>query len=387
MSGRTWELTGADGQTITIPEGEWYINTKARPRRMMQNSLSSDARRVYACLELATMGFQQELAVTMTKGVIRPLAPSDICDQTGISKQNVRRGLAELEREGLAQRRSSDGGPLQNGKIEILCWAVPRKAETKKGSHARLPFPSWVPDSWKPLIPLLSHSKIRLPTEIPGETGADRDYLLARGAELAADYQNLEKVVRELIKGSRADERIYKEETNGNQLGKEGTAAAAEKATSSSGEPVNGSAAAAAPPPVIPDPPTTPETTAVAVIPKDSQEAEEVRAVLAQYGTTDPPTARRMIDECRKIAPNCTALEICHFIRRKGDELVRRPSVKNPIGLLLKVVPHDFEGDFRQRLQEPPPRQAMSAADRKLQDEVDRIKQVAAMAKWWSSKV
>ena len=34
---------------------------------MMQNSLSSEARQVYACLELATMGLQQELAVVMER--------------------------------------------------------------------------------------------------------------------------------------------------------------------------------------------------------------------------------------------------------------------------------------------------------------------------------
>jgi hypothetical protein len=60
--GRPFKITGADGERIDIPAGEYYFNTKARARRMMLNFLSPEARRVYACMELATMGFQQELS-------------------------------------------------------------------------------------------------------------------------------------------------------------------------------------------------------------------------------------------------------------------------------------------------------------------------------------
>lgn len=158
-------------------------------------------------------------------------------------------------------------------------------------------------------------------------------------------------------------------------------AAEPEQNTAAAASPAGESACPGASYPRLPEIPGT----EVAVIANASQEGEEVRAVLAQYGTTDPPTARRMINECRKVAPTATALEICHFIRRKGDELVRRPSVKNPIGLLLKVVPHDFEGDFRQRLQEPPPRQSLSPAQQKLQDQREEIEQGAAMLKIWRS--
>lgn len=90
---KPFELTGADAATIAISPGEYYFNTKARCRRIMLNSLSNEARRVYACLELATMGFQQEEAVTMEDGKKRPLAPADICRLTELAKQEVRSGF------------------------------------------------------------------------------------------------------------------------------------------------------------------------------------------------------------------------------------------------------------------------------------------------------
>ena len=81
--GKPFDIQGADGSTIQVQAGEYYFNTKARCKRMMLNSLSADARRVYACLELATMGFQQELAVTMEKGGTRPLTPGRYCEADG----------------------------------------------------------------------------------------------------------------------------------------------------------------------------------------------------------------------------------------------------------------------------------------------------------------
>lgn len=187
----SFKLKAADGTMIPIPAGEYYFNTKARGRRMMGNSLSSDARRVYACLELATMGFQQELAVTMgEQRRIRPLTPGDVVHQTGLSKQNVRRGLEELEEAGLAQRVSDDNKALRNGHIRIYSWAVPKPARREgEGSRARLPFPAWFPDSWAPLKPLISRFKYSL---IDDEVVA-RDYF-EEIAEAARDYQRAEEV-------------------------------------------------------------------------------------------------------------------------------------------------------------------------------------------------
>lgn len=150
-SAKSFQITGADGAKIEIQPGEYYFNSKARCRRMMQNSLSSEARQVHACLELATMGFRRELAMVKEE---RPIRPIEIADQTGLQKQNVSRALTELEEQGLAMRRSVDG------KVEIYSWAVPKPATKEPGNRARLPIPSYIPHSWEPLIALAKRWKL-----------------------------------------------------------------------------------------------------------------------------------------------------------------------------------------------------------------------------------
>ena len=46
---KPFEIAGADDRIIGVPPGSYYFNAKARCRRMMQDSLSGEARRVYAC--------------------------------------------------------------------------------------------------------------------------------------------------------------------------------------------------------------------------------------------------------------------------------------------------------------------------------------------------
>lgn len=198
-----FKIKAADGAIFEVPDKEYYFNTKARARRMMFNSLSSDARRVYACLELATMGWQQELAVIMDAGEKRPLTPGDIRQQTGLLKQNVTRGLAELEDAGLAQRVSDDKRALRNGHIQIYSWAVPRPACVEgQGNHARLPsssLPPWFPESWEPIKTYISRNRYSL---IEDE-GIARDYF-EDIAEAARAYQEAEMVLARELEPVRA---------------------------------------------------------------------------------------------------------------------------------------------------------------------------------------
>jgi hypothetical protein len=188
-SGRSFQVQGADGQPVAVAAGEYYINTKARCRRMTLNSLSADARRVYACLELHTMGFQQELAITMDRGQSRSLTPADVADETGLSRQNVRAGLEELETAGLGERRSTDGKGLRKGKIELYCFAIPRKPGDKHCSPQKLQFPDWFPEDWAPLRSFIARKKLQL----------SLDEVLARsyiqeGIEVARAYKEAEIV-------------------------------------------------------------------------------------------------------------------------------------------------------------------------------------------------
>jgi len=191
---RPFLIKGADRKTVSIPPGEYYFNTKARIRRQMQNSLSPEGRRVYACLELATMGFQQEKAVTMKGGKIRALTRADISEETGLSPQHVRRAIVELEEAGLAERRGMEDGPLHKGKVELFSWAVPRAPKTQNGSQRAAPIPEWFPEDWQPLKTLIS----RLKLTISIDEGAARDYL-EEGRAIADDFRESEAAARQFL--------------------------------------------------------------------------------------------------------------------------------------------------------------------------------------------
>ncbi len=146
------------------------------------------------------MAWKQELAVIMDGGKTRPLTPADIRKQTGLVKQNVRRGLAELDDAGLAQRRAEDDKPLRNGHILIYSWASPRPGRTEsEGNRARLPFPAWFPDSWEPIRTFITRQKISL---IEDEVAA-RDYIESV-AEAARDYQKAEEGLARALEPVRA---------------------------------------------------------------------------------------------------------------------------------------------------------------------------------------
>ena len=195
-------VEGADGP-FDIPEGRYFRNAKRHPELLQrkQFKLSARARMVYACLELATIAFAREKAMKGKDGE-SPLTNADIARRTGLSRQNVRHALIELEDAGLVERRQIDLAlPLQNGNIVICVWAEPRAPKhdgEKKGSRARLPFPDWVPESWGILKPFINRHKLTLQTDLPLDEGAARDYL-DRLAELARSYMELEKeIAREL---------------------------------------------------------------------------------------------------------------------------------------------------------------------------------------------
>lgn len=205
----SFTITGAEGLAVQIPAGEYYFNTKARCRRLMQNSLSSDARRVYACLEAATMFWKRELALANNG---QPLTPTDIVEQTGLIKQHVTAALRELEEQGLAERRSDDGGELRRGHILIYSWAIPQPPQEEDSNCAQLQsslqFPDWFPESWESLKPLIKRLRVRLDTELV----TARSSIIEEGAEIARCYEEAEKRVRALLERVSAQDDLYKED-------------------------------------------------------------------------------------------------------------------------------------------------------------------------------
>jgi biotin operon repressor len=307
-----FKLRAGDGTELLVPDGEYYFNTKARGRRMMLNSLSSDARRVYACLELATMGFQQELAVTMERGEQRPLTPTDIGQQTGLSRQNVRRGFEELEDAGLALRQALDGGALRKGHVLLYSWAVPRQPKKEDCSRARLQLPDWFPESWEPLKSLISRYK----------------YSVTVDEVAAGDYKD------EIDAAARA----YKEAEMVAVRALEKVCARAQSPRASSyrknGKNIERTAAAvlpgATPPPPSPN-----------LLPAP------IEALVARELSIDDDAAQKLVAGCKAVEPSVTGPEIVALANTKIAairEQVRTGKIPSPVGLLIKHVPRMCRG-------------------------------------------
>jgi hypothetical protein len=78
-------------------------------------------------------------------------------------------------------------------------------------------------------------------------------------------------------------------------------------------------------------------------IPSSSSFSSVVRAALSEYGNVDDDVLTLLIDGCRKNAPDCTAVEICHFIGEKARLMSRH--TRNPVGWLAAAVPKCFAGE------------------------------------------
>jgi hypothetical protein len=327
-----FKLKAGDGTNILVPDGDYYFNTKARGRRMMANTLSSDARRVYACLELATMGFQQELAVTMERGEQRPLTPTDVLQLTGLSRQNVRRGFEELEDAGLALRQAPDGGALRKGNVLLYSWAVPREPKKEDCSRARLQLPDWFPDSWEPLKPLISRYKYSLTDdEVVARAYKEEIDAAARAykeAEMVA-VRALEKICARIQSARTSSYR-----KNGKNI--ERTAAAVLPSV--------------APPPAPPAPTSAP-----------------IEALVAQELSLDDLAAQQLVAGCKDVEPSVTGAEIVELAREKieqSKEQIRAGRITNPVGLLIKHVPTMCKGKPLQSVRARLEAQATDRANR-----------------------
>ena len=301
----TLEVTGADGQPIIIPEKQWYVTPKARPQRMMRNSLSNEARQVYACLELATMGWRQELAVKMDNGKTVPLTASDLVEQTGLSLPNVRRALIELEEEGLGCRRSADDGPLRKGKVEIYSFAVPRPAQKPKYQSRATGILELDDVELKPLQTFLKRWKITPDPEIP----VAREGLKSLSDDIA-QWEKTGNALRARAETLCAPSR-YKEERK-ERNGKEYLES---------------------------HPPAAATTTT-------EKPAEDDVVVVSQKLGIRTSAGKAFVAACRDAAPTSTVEQIIAAIDAV-DATIDKRAFKNPTGILLKAVPPKLAADIK----------------------------------------
>jgi predicted transcriptional regulator len=99
-----------------------------------------------------------------------------------------------------------------------------------------------------------------------------------------------------------------------------------------------------------------------------------IHQALYGYGAVDDDAVRRLVQNCRQQAPDCTEEEIVHFIGEKGALVrVRDTRIHSPVGFLLTAVPKCFSGEaFRLYRQETArQREAQEAAEARRRAEVE----------------
>jgi hypothetical protein len=120
-------------QDAGLKPGEFQAETKPRLRHAMKNGQWQEKPRVWACLSLASMGNNSELAIIWDHklNAFRPITQADIAKQTGIPVRNVHRCIIDLESEGSLKRIPVEGG---KGEYHIHCYAVPIAPKKRKVS-------------------------------------------------------------------------------------------------------------------------------------------------------------------------------------------------------------------------------------------------------------
>ncbi len=296
-----------------VPPGEWYPEAKAFARAAMRAAgLSVNAVLVLICLRLHTMPYQSELAVTMLKNKRRPITPTDIAKETGLSRQNVRRALAELEAAGFAQRRPIGEGGLRKGNVEVYCWTVPRPPSESKIVVTRdynLP---------KEILKLVRRFRIPLPDDFV----ATRDYKVFV-EEAAKRYKEAEIVAAHELKRAffvAPGAPAYKEERKSLKE----TAARAEGSEKM----------AAAPPPIQP----------ISKTPTAESLPKTTAAIRERFPSTDDQFISRLVGLCReRLDANGKPQELA------TDELIAKAVVtchkkgQTSAGLYPKTVPQCVE--------------------------------------------
>jgi hypothetical protein len=130
------------------------------------------------------MGFNQELAVVMEQGRIRPLTQSDIEKQTRIAVKNVHRCVLDLESEGWLLRKPSDEERgLRRGEVQIHCYAVPRPPkkvtmESETGPEA---------DRYEGIAPELAYWLRHLKLGVPPAEKLEQALALAAGLSASVE--------------------------------------------------------------------------------------------------------------------------------------------------------------------------------------------------------
>lgn len=323
--GKPYSIRGANGETKQIPDGEWYVNMKARCLHAMRDERACLDARVDAYLELHSMGFRREWAVLMEPGgAIRDVQPIDIAKALDVPPRHVRRALEALEARGRCKRAADDDNSLRRGHLRIYCWAEP-KAETAEMRQRAAAFPAWLTDSYPVFSSFLKRTRRTL---LDGNAAA-RDRI--------SDLEEAEKRLREAInEAARVADLLCAKPQSGaanrkkeTTEKKEGSAAAAFDEKLDTVEPAS-------------NPEPAPHPAAAAK--DENQTPSDKRWPLFLYESA----RKRLTTVARQAVPEATEDEIADFCHEHAERALQK---KDKVGFLFHALRDDFR-EWRQRRQE-----------------------------------
>jgi hypothetical protein len=133
-----------------------------------------------------------------------------------------------------------------------------------------------------------------------------------------------------------------------------------------------------------PETTTEPEpAAAVAPLPATPEETIAVQEAMNRYGSCDPDTAQRVIMNSRQECPDASVTEVVQVISEKGRNITG--STKNPIGLLVSIVPKGFRG-YRRPEPANPNRQLKIEAWRAILADPDESEETKAEVRKFLAK-
>jgi hypothetical protein len=81
----------------------------------------------------------------------------------------------------------------------------------------------------------------------------------------------------------------------------------------------------------------------------DVDDREVISCALSAYALVDEKAITQMLAACRLRSANCSAEDIAEAIHEKGSQIQGNPTIRNPLGTLLSIVPDTITAIQRRR--------------------------------------
>lgn len=402
-----------------LKPGEWMQISKLTVGVLCRPNMELKVR-ILGALMLQAFGYEEELAVVMAKDRFREktvtsgitpqgianvlnratiaelkasgtVLPEELKAAVRISRQQIRKALAEMEDDGLILRARSNGPTtklagvslheaIERGLITPLA-DLSELAKKKLGTNAvcvyllAKPKPAKSYHDYVVNLDYLNAAK-SFKSDLTGSKQFyfrfTRDLALAEALATSDEGQQIYQGIVTAKEHVKQAEQVAKEFAQRKQIRPQNPppieapdpqvplfpappAAPPEKASAAtvsdrhaSGDPTKGGDSA---PRVSPKRPKTTEELApiAAVLTRWIDLAEQGKAWIGGALIFDDVFLKKLFGACRDAAPDCTPEEVAHFADNRLA-IKRGKQVANPYGYLMAAVPQAFEGDALQRL-------------------------------------